>query len=114
MKTISTKCKAWITSRSSVGPDELEKGNRITDLAFVNHDMSTQGWTLAGTATISVNLVDRKTLIDNKVDALKKEASAIRAEATAKVTRIESQIQNLLAICYEEEAPQSKADAHVS
>lgn len=103
MTTHTITTKAWITQYSTISPDDLEQGKRIEDLAFYTpkKNVAPEGWTFAGEAVISFTPVDRQTLVDNKVEALKAEAAAIRAEAQAKVTRIEGQIQNLLAISYD-------------
>jgi hypothetical protein len=103
MKTVTTKTKAWVTPYSGLSPDDLAHG-RIGGLTY--HDCTSgvpDGWTLAGEAEITVHLVDTKTLIANKVEALRQEAKAVRAEATAKCTRIEGQIQNLLALSFDGE-----------
>lgn len=111
MKTKATKhnkdvshtfrTKAWITEYSGVTPQGLIDGKNLDGLTFHMHDMKSSGWTYAGIAEIKVTLVDVRSLIENKVEALKQQAIGIRAEATAKCTRIESQIQELLAISYE-------------
>lgn len=101
MKTVTTKTKAWITPHSSVSPQDLMAGKRLEDLIFHNNSMTVAGWTFAGDAEITVAIVDEKSLVENKVAALREEAKTIRAEATAKVTKIESQIQNLLAISFD-------------
>lgn len=100
MKTVTGKTKAWITDSSGVTPDNLAKG-KIDGLTYYPNDMVSVGWVFAGEAEITVHLVDTKTLIDNKVAALKEEAKNIRAEATAKCTKIEGQIQNLLALSFD-------------
>jgi hypothetical protein len=101
MKTVTMKTKAWITATSSLSPKDLLEGKSLDRLHFSNHDMLSAGWTFAGDAELTVTVPDEKTLIDNKVKALREEAKTIRAEATAQVTRIEGQIQNLLAITHD-------------
>lgn len=101
MKTVSTKTKAWISPHSSVSPADLIAGERIDDLHFSLLAMERSGWTYVGDAEITVQIIDEKSMIGNKVEALRNEAAAIRAEATARVTHIESQIKNLLAISYD-------------
>lgn len=107
MTTHKIKTKAWITEYSSISPDDLEQGNRLDSLIYSSSESIPDGWTCAGDAEIIFTPVDRKTLIDNKVEALKAEAASIRAEAQAKVTRIEGQIQNLLAISYDAKTVES-------
>jgi hypothetical protein len=98
MKTVSMKTKAWIASHCSVSPKDLIEGRDIDSLTFWHGDMTKQGWTLVGEAELIVQVPNEKILIENKVESLREEAKAIRARATAEVTRIEGQIQSLLAI----------------
>lgn len=97
MKTVSMKTKAWLGMHNHVSPKDLIEG-RLNHLTFQTADMSGFGWTFIGEAEVIVQVPDEKTLIENKVAALREEAKTIRAEATANVTRIEGQIQQLLAI----------------
>lgn len=106
MKTVTTAAKAWITSGSTINHKSLLSGD-AEGLVYSNANMTAHGWTLAGEAEITIHLVDERELIDNKVDALKEEAKNIRAEATARCTKIEGQIQELLAITYD--APGEKS-----
>lgn len=96
--TIATyKTKAWVTDSSHSTPQDLEKGD-LSGVSYSNAQMESVGWTFIGNAEVTVELVDKNTLIDNKVSALRAEAANIRAEAAAKVTRIEGKIQQLLCI----------------
>jgi hypothetical protein len=101
--TVTATMKAWIPDSSSISPQALQSGE-IGGLYYVDSDMTSVGWTLAGEADITVRLVGTQELVDNKVMALREEAKAIRAEATAKCTQIESQIQNLLALPFDGKA----------
>ena len=95
---ITTTVGAWINPHSHITPEQLRTPKGVAGLEFTPHDMSTHGWTRVGDATITVDLVDERQLVDNKIAALRKEAISIRADATAKVTRIEGKINQLLAI----------------
>jgi len=95
---VTTTVKAWITQYNSVTPKELQTPEGIATLIYSNNDMATAGWTLAGTAEITVDVLDINTLVDNKVSALRQEAATIRADSTAKCTKIEGLIQQLLCI----------------
>ena len=97
------KTKAWVTSSSHLGTNDLKELETVSGLSFTGHDMTTSGWTFVGDAEVHIEFVNEKTLLDNKVAALRSEAKTIRAEATARVTRIESQIQQLL--CIENSVP---------
>ena len=99
MTTITGTVKAWATPYSNFDPRALDK-TTPSMLAFTDADMATHGYTLVGEAEITVKLMDHDTIIGNKVDALRAEAANIRAEATMKCTRIEEQINQLLAIEY--------------
>lgn len=100
MKTVTKKVKAYINSTSKIGPQDIINGNRLHNLNFVEEglDMSGYGWTFVGNAEITLDVPDEKALIENKVAALREEAKLVKADATARVTQIEGQIQSLLAI----------------
>lgn len=57
-----------------------------------------RGWTYAGWAEVTVRMVDRADLINNKVRALDGEAQRISAEAQARIMEIRRKINSLLAI----------------
>jgi hypothetical protein len=103
MTTITGKVSVWLSQYSGVTPDEIQKGT-VNPHRFVftdlEDDWSKNGYTRVGVAEITVDAFDGKTIIANKVEALKEEAKGIRAEAHQKCVRIEEQIQNLLAITY--------------
>lgn len=97
---------AWLPSHADITPEQLINpvagtANRLgytrTDSTL---DMGEHGWTKIGTAEITLHIIDRDTLVTNKIDALKAEAAKTRAEAVMRCNEIESQIQNLLAITY--------------
>jgi hypothetical protein len=100
-RIVQTVSKAWLAEWSDIGPAELAELKDATRLHFCNHDMTSSGWTYIGTATISVEVItDTETLVANKVEALRGEVQKIRAEAQVKASRLEDQIQQLLAITY--------------
>lgn len=59
------------------------------------------GYSLVGTAEVTMTLHDMDAVISNKVESLKEEKQRVIADAQAKATKLESQIQQLLAITYE-------------
>lgn len=97
---ITFETKAWITEYNRKTPAELRTPEGASSLFYSGDDHSGvgNGWTLAGTATITLDLVDDRVLVDNKVASLREQAANIRAEATGKAARIEGQIQQLLCI----------------
>lgn len=102
-RVISGKLPAWFTSEW-VGPDDLNGSpqDSIGKLSFyIFSDTPPANWSRAGDAQITVTLDDEKTLIANKIEALRGELQKVRADASVKATTIKSEIQNLLAISYE-------------
>lgn len=102
MTIVTGKTNAWITTYSHLTPQHFAnpEPEMVNHLAFAEpgNDMTSAGWTLVGEATITVNFINADELIGNKVAALRAEAANIRAEATAKCTRIEDQINQLLCL----------------
>jgi hypothetical protein len=101
MKVIAT---AWLSKHSYLSPEQLltATGKQLVeDISFTELDMSTQGYTKVGTATIEFDLIDRNKMIENKVAALQAEMKVVKAEAQVKVQRLEDQLQSLLAITNE-------------
>lgn len=101
MKVITGKTKAWLTAYGD--PEALTEGGEkaISEVAFSNSNMSSQGWTYVGEATITFECVDNDTLILNKVAALRGELQSVRAKAEIETGNIEAKIQKLLAITNE-------------
>ena len=92
---------AWLTKHSRLSPEEIVNatGEQLVDaISFTNLDMSSQGYTKIGTATIEFDLIDRNEMIDNKIVSLRAELQGVKAEAQVKVQRLEEQLQSLLAI----------------
>lgn len=100
---ITTTMYAHIQPGSTVMPQDLQTEKGVRSLAFFrDHDKywAEQGYTYVGVAEVTVEVPDLRELVDHKVEALRQQEVSIRAEATAKCTAIEGQIQNLLAIEY--------------
>lgn len=94
---ITFETKAWISEYNSATPDELQTSKGAASLYYSPSGLGDSG-TFAGNAVITLDLLDHRTLVDNKIEALREQAAGIRAEATQKCTRIEGQIQQLLCI----------------
>lgn len=104
MRTITATLTAYATEYCSLTPqDYAEKaGQAIAErLSFARFGAVPKGWSVVGTAEVTITLPDADTLIANKVEALRAEKGKVMAEAGAAVTRIERQIQQLLAITHE-------------
>jgi hypothetical protein len=98
---ITGSLNAYLSPYSSISPDDLSDPSAIASLSFtsgVSEYFAQHGYTLVGTAAITVTIMGKDEIISNKIDALRSEAATIRANATAKCTRIEGQIQQLLCI----------------
>lgn len=116
---IESAVNVYIPPHCGLSPADLENPKSIDSLMF-NHAQAEgrddffakAGYTLVGTATITIALMDRDTLVSNKIDAMRNEAAGIRAEATKKCTEIEGKIQQLLCIenCVMPSAPDADDD----
>lgn len=99
---VTSTALAFVSPHSHISPTDLAKPESITGMVFVAEDAvdywTKDGYTQVGTAQITVELLDRDQMVSNKIEALRSQAVNIRAEATAKVTKIEGQINQLLAI----------------
>jgi hypothetical protein len=100
MKTVTGTALAFLSPYHSLSPADLEDPENVNKLTFTEKSdyWIKEGYTQVGTAEITVELFDQNELVSNKIDALRNQAASIRAEATAKCTRIEGQIQELLCI----------------
>lgn len=94
---ITFETKAWISNYNSATPDELRTQAGAASLYYSPSNLGAD-YTFAGSATVTLDLLDTRELVDNKIASLREKAKDIRAEATAKCTRIEGQIQQLLCI----------------
>jgi hypothetical protein len=106
MKVTATM-HAFLPSESSATPQELQTPKGVRRMSFFSDKdyWLRLGYTYIGEATIAVDVPDEKALIDSKVEALREEIKTTRAEATAKCTQLEGQIQQLLAIEFTPSAP---------
>jgi hypothetical protein len=94
----------WLTQYSSIGPKELAEsdGERLVNgFQYGSHDMTGSGWTRIGEAQVHITLKSTDEILLSKVDALKAQKTKLQAETQEEITRIDEQIQNLLAISYE-------------
>jgi hypothetical protein len=99
---ITTKRYAFLPKDSPVTPVQLqtEIGAAHLQIFASREGWEKFGYTFVCQADVTVEIPDVRELVENKIAALREEAAAARAAATAKCTEIESQIQNLLAIEY--------------
>jgi hypothetical protein len=110
MRTITATIPAWLVHDSCFGVQDLKNSdavriiNGVSFMQFESPDYLPAGWTRVGEASIVLTLVDEDALLANKVDALRREQKETLAEAQAKVTRLQGQIEQLLAITHEPQA----------
>ena len=108
---VTAQMHAYLPSHSKATPQDLQTEKGVKALAFFADNSkywAEAGYTYIGQATVTVEVPDMRDLVNNKVASLREQAVAIRAEATAKCTEIEGQIQNLLAIEYAPSAPEQE------
>ena len=94
MKTITGTTCAWLNEYSAARNSSVE----IQNMSFAEQDMTSFGWVKIGTAEISVELFDDKEIFVNKLAVLDEAEKRVKADAENKLTEIERQRQQLLAI----------------
>lgn len=102
-KPITMSASIWLGEYSDIGPQDFKQGMTATPLTFLSADVDREHWqksgyTFVGTAEIQFTPISTDEMVANKVEALRAQKSATLAEAQAKATQIEGQIQKLLAI----------------
>ena len=105
MRTVQGKTFVWITQHSCIGPNELKScddDQLVRGLNYSTHDMSSAGWVKVGEAEVTITLFGLDDIVHGQVDALKAMKKDVIAKAEAEATRIEGEIQKLLAITYTE------------
>lgn len=104
-RLITGKTTAWLSSFQ--GPQDLisnDPDKLIARLYFASHDMSTSGWSKVGVATVTLEIPDEKTLIDNKAESIKAEIKKVKAAAQNAITQLTEKLNQLLAISNEASA----------
>jgi hypothetical protein len=105
MRKMTVKSKAWISPYANLSPADLREESGVQQLTISTANMQSAGYTFVGEAEITVEIPDEKTLVDNKVAALRNERASVLAEARMKATKIDGQINDLLAIGYDAPVP---------
>jgi len=108
-KTITATVDAWLSQYQNpahlldpkTSPDRV-----VAMITCVRRDSDPKAWqrdgyTLVGTAEVTLHLVDERAVVENKVTSLRAEKERTLAEAHAKAVELEGQIQKLLAISYD-------------
>jgi hypothetical protein len=88
---------AWSSMKEFLNPNNSARLANISIYPFSPKNIP-DGYTLIGDAHISIILHDIKEINKNKIASLEIQKTQVMARAGAEVTRIEKQIQSLLAI----------------
>lgn len=102
-RTVTATMTAWAGQYNPHTPEDYATksgAELLPNLLFDKPDSKGfgSGYSLVGTAEVTLTIADPDDLIGNKVQALRAEKQQTLADAQAKATRLESQIQQLLAI----------------
>lgn len=113
MQQITVPAVALVDKHSRFDPAQPENA-RAGNFSFFSPDAvldketgaldrywASRGYVMVGTAQITIDLLPREEVTANTVVALRAQKTAVQAEATAECTRIDAQIQSLLAITNE-------------
>ena len=96
------KTGAWLTDNYTTVEQLLQMSQEelVAKLNAYDAEGQITGWTLVGTAEVSITLTAPDKIIANKVVALRAELANERAQAEVRCNHLQSQINNLLAIEY--------------
>lgn len=101
MSTVTGQLIAWLQEHADpaglLNPDAAVALNCLV-FTLPSIDMSSHGWVRIGEAHITVDVPSPDRLIEAKVAALKKERVSVMGEAQAQCTRIDRNINQLLAL----------------
>ena len=107
MKTITATVGAYINAKYNSMTSVLSgtPENAVSDMIFYEapNGKAPEDWTLVGSAEVTVTLIDEGQINAAQVSALVAEKRRIQAECELAVTRIDGQIQSLLAIEHKSE-----------
>ena len=97
---VTTTLHAFLSTHSEASPKTLQTEKGVRSLSFFSDKdyWIKLGYTYIAEATVTVEIPSERELIDSKVAAMREEIKTVRANATAKVTNLEGQIQQLLCI----------------
>lgn len=101
MKKITATTNVWLYD-TCYGPEALINATPKEIVGMLSFgERRSDGFTLVGTAKITVELVSEDQMVVNKVESLRKEITKTRADAEVKAKHLEQQVQQLLAITNE-------------
>ena len=100
-RTITAEVPAYLWSEF-YGPQDLQQSAAEVVSVLSLRDMrANQKYVLVGTANVTVELLDEDSIVANKIEALRAQKTQTLADAQAKATQIERQINELLALTNE-------------
>lgn len=105
MKTFTYTQQAWVTSPSELDRLLANKAGDLPSIQLPGYDMSSEGWIMVGQATITVNLLDHKAMIDQSVAQLQQAINKVRADSSVKIMKLNEMLSNLLCIENNPSAP---------
>lgn len=98
---ITQEVAAWLTGTTPYDLGKLTRSDfQPSDLYYLqtDRDFSGEGWVKVGKATIQLELDEGLDITKFAVAGLRRAQDEIRAQAAAKITEIQAQINSLLAI----------------
>jgi hypothetical protein len=103
--SITQTAIATISKYTKFDPERPEE-TPATDFSFFmegfeRDSLEALGYTIVGTASISVDLIDRNTMAVNAISSLQKQRDALQYETAKKVADLNDQIKRLQAITHQ-------------
>jgi hypothetical protein len=105
MRTVTVTVPVWCGS-TYYGPADLQtmEPKKLVDTVSFFSFTPSSSYVRVGDADVTIRLFANEQMTANAVEMLRQQKDKVRAEAEAAITRIDTQINNLLAITYEPEA----------
>lgn len=97
-RTITGTVKVQLSKYYGLDSLKGESNAVFRTLCIMDTDMSEHGYSVIGSAEVTVTLHDPDQIIGDKVKSLRAEAKKVQADAVNRCTEIERQVQQLLAI----------------
>jgi len=102
-RTITGEVGAYMSPYLPISPADLASadGNALLGKVHLCLNGMPSEYARIGTATVTVTFNSTDDIVSERVDALKAEQRRLKGDAEAAVTKLERQIQSLLAITHE-------------
>lgn len=105
MRTITATIPAWITNGNPISHDEADIERVISNLSFwkpYDEKFLPDGWIKAGTAEITVTLIEEAEIVAGQVEMLKEAKKRIQANTQHQLNEIDEQISKLTCLEYKQ------------